>query len=70
MENQEQQNVEEVKKPKGIKRTITGIIVIIAIALATLYAIHEMHYQSTDDAYVETTTVNVAPRVSGQIVQV
>ena len=35
MENQEQQNVEEVKKPKGIKRTITGIIVIIAIALAT-----------------------------------
>lgn len=70
MENQEQQNVEEVKKPKGIKRTITGIIVIIAIALATLYAIHEMHYQSTDDAYVETTTVNVAPRVSGQIEEV
>ena len=29
-----------------------------------------MHYQSTDDAYVETTTVNVAPRVSGQIEEV
>ena len=29
-----------------------------------------MQYQSTDDAYVETTTVNVAPRVSGQIEEV
>ena len=27
-------------------------------------------YQSTDDAYVETTTVQVAPRVSGQITEV
>ena len=52
MENQEQQNAEEIKKPKGIKRTITGVIAIVAIA------------------YVETTTVNVAPRVSGQIEEV
>ena len=29
-----------------------------------------MQFQSTDDAYVETTTVNVAPRVSGQIEEV
>ena len=70
MENQEQQNAEEIKKPKGIKRTITGVIAIVAIALVTLYAIREMQYQSTDDAYVETTTVNVAPRVSGQIEEV
>ena len=32
MENQEQQNAEEIKKPKGIKRTITGVIAIVAIA--------------------------------------
>ena len=70
MENQEQQNVEQVKKPKGIKRTITGVIVLILVALAGVYIVHEMHFQSTDDAYVETTTVNVAPRVSGQIEEV
>ncbi len=64
-QNKEQQNVEEIKKPKGVKRTITAVIVIIIAILATLYAIHEMKFQSTDDAYVETTTVNVAPRVSG-----
>ena len=29
-----------------------------------------MKYQSTDDAYVETTTVSVSPKVSGQIVKV
>lgn len=27
-------------------------------------------YQSTDDAYIETTTVSVSPKVSGQIVKV
>ena len=29
-----------------------------------------IHYQSTDDAYVETTTVQVAPKVSGEVVAV
>ena len=27
-------------------------------------------YESTDDAYVETTTVDVAPKVSGEIINV
>lgn len=69
-QNKEQQNTEEITKPKGVKRTITFVIVIIIAVLTTLYAIHEMKYQSTDDAYVETTTVNVAPRVSGMIEEV
>jgi len=66
---QEQQNVEEIKteKPKGIKRTITGIIIVCLLIAAGFYIVNEMKYQSTDDAYVETTTVNVSPKVSGQI---
>ncbi len=65
----EEQNVEQPKKekPKGIKRTITGIVVAAVLVLAGVYIHNEMQYESTDDAYVETTTVNVAPRVSGQI---
>lgn len=69
---QNQQNTEEttVQKPKGVKRTIAAVIVTILVVLAGIYIAHEMRYQSTDDAYVETTTVNVSPRVSGQIEEV
>lgn len=65
----EEQNVEQPKKekPKGIKRTVTSIVVAAVLVLAGVYIHNEMQYESTDDAYVETTTVNVAPRVSGQI---
>lgn len=65
----EEQNVEQPKKekPKGIKRTVTGIVVAAVLVLTGVYIHNEMQYESTDDAYVETTTVNVAPRVSGQI---
>ena len=66
-EIQEQQNTEENKKPKGRKRTIASIAVAVIVVLTGIYIHHELQYQSTDDAYVETTTVNVAPRVSGQI---
>ena len=60
---------EEVKteKPTGRKRIIAGIFALVVIILSGFYIAHEMQFQSTDDAYVETTTVNVAPRVSGQI---
>lgn len=69
---QEQEVIEETqnKKPKGRKRKIAIGIVAIAAILSGFYIAHEMQYQSTDDAYVETTTVNVAPRVSGQIEEV
>lgn len=64
----EEQNKKE--KPKGIKRTLGLIVLIVAIGAGGVYFINEMQYQSTDDAYVETTTVNVSPKVSGQIEEV
>ena len=74
---EEQQNIEikeeeKNKKPprKGIKRTI-GLILLIFIGLGIAYfVIDSLKYQSTDDAYVETTTVSVAPKVSGHITDV
>ena len=50
--------------------TIAIIIVAVLLVLAGFYLINEMHYVSTDDAYVETTMVSVAPKVSGQIEEV
>ena len=48
--------------------------IILGIAIASILAIFfifdAMKYQSTDDAYVETTTVSVSPKVAGQIVKV
>ena len=47
---------------------ILGLI--IAGILGAYLILDAMKYQSTDDAYVETTTVSVSPKVSGQIVKV
>ena len=44
--------------------------VVIAVVLGGFFVLDAMKYQSTDDAYVETTTVSVSPKVSGQIVKV
>ena len=68
--NVEETQQEEVKKEhKPFKRFIL-IGVGLVIAAASAYIVRDaMLYQSTDDAYVETTTVQVAPRVSGQIIE-
>ncbi len=44
-----------------------GLVVLI---LATFMIIEAGKYQTTDDAYVDTTTVTVSPKVAGQIVKV
>lgn len=67
---EEEQVKEEKKVHKPRKRFIAiGLIVLMAIGCG-LFIHDALNYQSTDDAYVETTTVQVAPRVSGQITEV
>ncbi len=62
---------EEGKKhPKGIKRTITFMVLVIVAIAVGFFIVDALKYQSTDDAYVETTTVSVAPKVSGEIIKV
>ena len=71
IENTENNETKEVhEKTKGIKRRIAAVVGVIIIIVLGFYIAHELHYQTTDDAYVETTTVNVSPRVSGQIEEV
>ena len=43
---------------------------VIAILVGVFFIFDSMKYQSNEDAYVETTTVSVSPKVSGQIVKV
>jgi len=66
---QEETNVSEEKKSSKAKRGIVGILILCVIVVLAAWAIYKASFfQSTDDAYVETTTVSVAPKVSGQII--
>lgn len=66
-EQQSEQRPELPQKSKKIKRKIAVFLVIVLAIFAAIFFINEMKYESTDDAYVENISVNVAPRVSGQI---
>ena len=55
------------KIPKRI--IVSALVVILAICGLAFY-IHSSHYQHTDDAYLESHMVQVAPKVSGQIIEV
>lgn len=57
-------------KFKFKKRYITIGLGAIALVVGIVFAIHSSFYVSTDDAYVETHTVGIAPKVSGQIIKV
>lgn len=51
------------------KRFIIPAVIIIAAAFTLTGIINASKYQTTEDAYVETHTVAVAPKVSGQILE-
>ena len=67
----EQLNKENnLENKKHVNKKVIIALAVIGAILVGLFAHNSMKYQSTDDAYVETTTVQVAPRVSGQIIEV
>lgn len=57
----------EEKKIKIKKRFLLPVIIVVAIA-AYFVILNAGKYESTEDAYVETHIVQVAPKVSGQVV--
>lgn len=69
--NEFSQNTEgNNEKIKIKKRQIFMVVGIIAILIAGCFIYDMTKYQTTDDAYVETTTVSVAPKISGEIIEV
>lgn len=59
-----------IENKLSVKKPVVIFIAIIAAILLFFWGHEQLKYQSTDDAYVETTTVSVAPRVSGEIINV
>lgn len=65
----EVENQEDVEKKEKRKKIIFTILGVVAVAVGFI-AFDMTRYETTDDAYVETTTVSVAPKISGEIVEV
>lgn len=63
-------SMEKEENKLHTKRYWVILSLIIAGILGGFFILDAMKYQSTDDAYVETTTVSVSPKVAGQIVKV
>lgn len=67
----EENKLEETENKLPVKKRYFFMFLAIVGAIIGAYLIYDtLGYQSTDDAYVETTTVSVSPKVSGQIVKV
>jgi HlyD family secretion protein len=66
-QNQQQPEQQDKSEKKGLKRKIAAVLMAVLLICAGIYLINEMKYESTDDAYVENISVNVSPKVSGQI---
>lgn len=60
---------QEEKPQKVKKRFLVPIVIIVAAIIGYFGILNASKYESTEDAYVETHTVAVAPKVSGQIVE-
>jgi membrane fusion protein, multidrug efflux system len=63
------------QKKKGLlqrpRLLIAGGVVLLAILIgALLWWLHARHFETTDDAYVDTHIVRLAPQISGQVVRV
>ena len=59
-----------IKSKFRVKKQMLVFLGVIAAIIAG-FGIYELtKYQTTDDAYIETVTVNVAPKVSGEIIDV
>jgi len=70
---EERENIqsEETKQERKPKKRFVALVAAVALVVAGAFFVRDMlMYQSTDDAYVETVTVQVAPRVSGHISEV
>ncbi len=62
--------MEEKKKIKKLPLWAIITITVLVLMLVVYFIWDVTRFQSTDDAYVETVTVSVAPKVSGEVVEV
>jgi membrane fusion protein (multidrug efflux system) len=66
-----QDDAQSTPKRSGVKRFLSvsfGVLVILGLIVGgTLYWLQARHFETTDDAFIDTYTTQMAPRVSGQV---
>ena len=67
--------IEPSPPPRTSRRKLVRLAIGAAILAAFVgggiaYWLHAAHYESTDDAYVNANTIDVAAQVAGQVVKV
>jgi membrane fusion protein (multidrug efflux system) len=64
------------RKAKGLLHRpavliVAGVALFVLVALSgTLWWLHARHFESTDDAFIDTHLVHLAPQIAGQVVAV
>lgn len=70
----ESDDEEKEKKPSIFKKPLFWIILIVVVTVlvvgGVLYWLHARQFESTDDAFVDTHIVRIAPQVGGTLVKV
>ncbi len=73
-DTEQQDEPDDDKKPSVFKKPLFWVILIVVvgglIVGGVLYWLHARQFESTDDAFVDTHIVRLAPQVAGTLVQV
>jgi len=73
-EDDDDEGEEKEKKPSFFQKTwfkITAVIVVIVLLIGGLiWWLIERQYENTDDAFIDTHIVHIAPQVAGQVTRV
>jgi membrane fusion protein (multidrug efflux system) len=56
------------RHPLGVLTAI--VVVIVLLVLTVLFFLNARHFQTTDDAFIDTHLVRIAPRISGRVSRV
>ena len=68
LEKRKKRHLQE-RKPYQKKRVLIPAFLMVVLIIGGIYGfINSLRYQSTDDAFVEGRLVSIAPKVSGQII--
>ena len=66
----EEKEIRKTKNKLSTKKYWLFFCIAVVLIVVAFLIFEALKYQSTDDAYVDTTTVSVSPKVAGQIIKV